>query len=162
MKNNILAYFIIFLAGFLSCILFSMTYSDTEKPLILNGLTIFHGSQDAPSNWINQDDIQVYQDYIVIKIKGASISQYAPTGSMLPTLNENTNGIRVIPHSPSQIQIGDIITFEKDSDLIIHRVIDKGTDEQGIYFITKGDSNNTTDGKIRFEEIKYVTIGLLY
>ncbi len=46
--------------------------------------------------------------------------------------------------------------------LIVHRVVDKGVDSDGVYFITKGDNNNYSDGKVRFEEIEYITIGILY
>ena len=52
--------------------------------------------------------------------------------------------------------------FEKDNDLIIHRVIEKSEDSDGIYFITQGDNSNATDGKIRFNEIKYVTIAVIW
>ncbi len=46
--------------------------------------------------------------------------------------------------------------------LIIHRVVEIGEDEQGTYFITKGDNNFFSDGKVRFGQIKYVTIGVIY
>ena len=54
------------------------------------------------------------------------------------------------------------MSFEKDNDLIIHRVTERGEDSDGIYFITQGDNSNITDGKIRFEDIKYVTIGVIW
>ena len=41
-------------------------------------------------------------------------------------------------------------------------VIEKGIDEDGIYFITKGDNNSITDGKIRFEDIEYITVGVIW
>jgi signal peptidase I len=81
---------------------------------------------------------------------------------MEPLLDENSNGIRIIPKSEEDIHIGDIISFEKNKDLIIHRVIDKGVDNNGTYFITKGDNNNVSDGKIRFEDIRYITIGVIW
>jgi hypothetical protein len=46
--------------------------------------------------------------------------------------------------------------------LIIHRVVEKGVDFDGIYFIAKGDNNVVSDGKIRFEDIKYKTIGVIW
>lgn len=54
------------------------------------------------------------------------------------------------------------ISFKKDGDLIVHRVIEKGVDDMGVYFITKGDSNNVSDGKVRFEDIEYKTIGVIW
>ena len=81
---------------------------------------------------------------------------------MLPVLNEHSNGIRIVPESPDQINIGDIITFQQDKELVVHRVIDKGNDDEGVYFITKGDNNNVTDGRVRFEDVRYVTIGIIW
>ena len=81
---------------------------------------------------------------------------------MKPTLDEHSNGIRIVPKSENEIHIGDIITFEEDGDLIVHRVIDIGEDSNGKYFITKGDNNPVADGKIRFKDIKYITIGVIW
>ena len=79
---------------------------------------------------------------------------------MKPLLDEGSNGIRIVPSSEDEINIGDIITFKQNIDennyLIVHRVIEKGEDLQGTYFITKGDNNSLNDGKVRFSEIKYL------
>ena len=80
----------------------------------------------------------------------------------MPVLDKGANGIRIKPATEDDVHVGDIISFRQDGYLIVHRVIDKGTDEQGIYFITRGDNNNVTDGKIRFEDIEYVTIGVIW
>lgn len=153
---KILIYLIVFLIGFLSCMLLSL--SKAEMPLGIS----FNSETEAPGDWIKESQIHVYENAIVIDIDEASLSRYAPTGSMLPVLDEKSNGIRIVPKSEEQIKIGDIITFEQDGYSIIHRVVEIGKDEQGTYFITKGDNNNITDGKIRFEDIKYVTIGILW
>ena len=158
---KILSYAIIFIVGFLSCMLVSLIYSELEKPLIIGGLSLV-SKAESPGDWIKDSQIHVYENAVVIDIENAGISRYAPTGSMKPILDENSNGIRIVPENPSQIEIGDIITFEQDGELIIHRVVDKGTDEDGVYFITQGDNNNITDGKVRFEDVRYVTIGILW
>jgi hypothetical protein len=44
----------------------------------------------------------------------------------------------------------------------VHRVIDKGIDEKGVYFVTKGDNNSVVDGKVRFKDIEYVTIAIIW
>ena len=161
MLNKIFMYAIVFIIGFFSSMLLTLVYSELEKPLIIGSLSLSTGTE-SPSDWIKESQIHVYDNAVVIDIENAGISRYAPTGSMLPILDENSNGIRIVPENPKQIKIGDIITFEQDSELIIHRVIDIGNDEQGIYFITKGDNNNITDGKIRFKDVRYVTIGILW
>ncbi len=116
----------------------------------------------APHDWISEDKIHVYRDRIVIDIDDASLSRYADTGSMRPLFDKGANGIRIVPASEEEIRVGDIITFEREGLLIVHRVIEMGEDEWGKYFITKGDNNDVGDGKIRFKDIKYVTIAVVY
>ncbi len=156
MLNRILTYAIIFLVGFLSCML--IVFAETEMPLGMN----FSGDVEAPNDWVKERQIQVYDNAVVIEIEHASLSRYAPTGSMIPVLDKDSNGIRIVPESEEDIEIGDIITFEEEGQLIVHRVIDKGTDKEGTYFITKGDNNPVSDGKVRFKDIRYVTIGIIW
>lgn len=130
-------------------------------------LYLANGVSSSGNSFITDDsaigkNVEIYQDRIVIKIENASIGRYAPTGSMLPTLNEKTIGIKVVPISEKDIHTGDIVSFRKDGLLVIHRVIEKGTDKNGTYFITKGDNNFFNDGKIRFDDIEYKTIMLIY
>ena len=116
----------------------------------------------APSDSIKENQIIVYDDKVVIDIKDASLSAYAQTGSMLPFLDKGANGIIVAPKSEDEVNVGDIITFRQDSKLIVHRVVEKGEDAEGTYFITQGDNNTYPDGKVRFSDIKYITVGILY
>ncbi len=162
-SKKIIIFSSIFLLGILfASLVNSHYYSKFENPMSLNSLFLDFSSAKTPSNFLNKEDIELYDDKIIINIKNASISKYASTGSMEPLLDENSNGIRIIPESEQDISIGDIITFEKNKDLIVHRVIDIGSDEKGTYFITKGDNNSSSDGKIRFENIRYLTIGILW
>jgi hypothetical protein len=157
---NILKISIIFLIGFLSANL--VNSHALENPVLKTfGFSAFN-STPAPSDFIKESQINVYPDKIVIKINDASIGNYAPTGSMIPVLDEGSNGIRIVPKSENEIHEGDIISFKKNNELIIHRVVKKAKDENGTYFITKGDNNDLTDGKIRFKDIKYLTVGILW
>jgi len=154
---------IIFLFGFLSANIVSYLYLyGLESPFSPNSGLLVGDSNNAPADFIQRKDIKIYDDKIIINVPGASLSGYAPTGSMKPVLDEGSNGIRIIPESEDQINIGDIITFKQDNYLIVHRVIEKGEDNEGIYFITKGDNNNVSDGKVRFGDVRYITIGILY
>lgn len=156
MKLRIALYVLIFLLGFLSQYALSLG-SGIEKPFSLAS-----GGRLAPSEEISRESIQIYDDRIVIEISNSSLGRYADTGSMLPVLDENTKGIRIVPSSPDEINVGDIITYRKNSELIIHRVVEKGEDGDGAYFVLKGDNNYADDGKIRFSEIAYKTVGFLY
>jgi len=158
--RKILKICIIFLIGFFSANLinFYLVYGLENPFLNFSSNT----SNNAPFDFVKENQIQVFDDKIVININGASISRYAATGSMKPVLDEGSNGIRIIPKSEGDIHIGDIITFEQSDKLIVHRVISKGLDGDGIYFITKGDNNEIIDGKVRFNQIRYITIGIIW
>jgi len=159
--ERILKICIIFLFGFLSANLLSyyLVYG-VENPFS-SGLSI-NGMENAPQNFVDENQIQIYNDKIVINVKDARMSRYAATGSMKPTFDENSNGLEVIPTSIDDIKVGDIITYQSGDNLIVHRVIEKGSDKDGVYFITKGDNNTVSDGKIRFKDIKYETIGVIW
>jgi len=149
---NVLYVVLIFLVGFVVGQLWS-SYSGGG----ITGLAV-----EAPSDFLDNDNILIYEDRVVIEIEGAKLSTYDSTGSMLPTLGSGMNGISVVPESGEQIEVGDIISFRRGGQLIVHRVIEKSLDEEGEYFITKGDSSPVADGKIRFDEIERVLIGLIY
>lgn len=149
---------LIFLTGFLANYALNYIYINQESPFLIGLADLKH----QPSDTINGKNIEVYEDRIVIYVNDASLSQFRSTGSMLPTLGENANGIEIKPESPEQIEIGDIIAFQYGNIMIIHRVIDKGVDSKGYYFVTKGDNNQEADGKVYWEQVRYVTVGLLY
>jgi len=83
------------------------------------------------------------------------------TFSMSPALGANTK-LLAIKLNASEYNVGDIITFRLNNENIVHRIIYKGYDNQGLYFITKGDANPYTDGKIRPSQIDGVVIGVFY
>jgi len=152
----------IFLFGFISCaILFFCLGSNLEVPLG-TGFAVLDGGESSPSDWVAEEDIIILDDRIILKIDDATLSNYADSGSMLPILDRGANGIRIVPESEEDIEVGDIVSFRIGGILVVHRVVEKGEDEEGVYFIVKGDSNLVNDGKIRFDDIEYVTIGIIY
>ncbi|MBT4165672.1 hypothetical protein HOE04_01390 [archaeon] len=160
--ETILGLCVIFLLGFVSSgfVSFYLFYG-LENPFSSSGF-LKNDSNEAPFDFVKEEQIRVYDDKVVIELNDASISRYAPTGSMRPVLDKDANGIRIEPDSEEDVHIGDIITFRKGAKLIIHRVIEKGVDNDGIYFITKGDNSLVSDGKIRFDDIKYITVGIIW
>ncbi len=146
------------LVGFFALlVLLAMLAVPFRNPFVIRNI-----ENNFPTDRINDSQIEIRNDSIIIHIKNASVSRYSNTSSMNPVLDENANGIEVIPASPEDIHVGDIVTYEQDSMLIVHRVISIGNDANGKYFIVKGDSSEEADGKIRFEQIKYVLAGILY
>jgi len=129
MKTSILIMFsIVFLLGFLSANIASFyLISGLEVPFLFWNSS----NDDAPFDFIDERDIKVYHDRIVIFIDDASLSKYAPTGSMLPIFDQGANGIRIAPNSEEDIHVGDIISYERAGRLIVHRVVEKGIEEEG-------------------------------
>jgi len=119
--------------------------------------------RNSPKDRVKEKQIHVYDDKIVIDLKGASWSSFVDTNSMDPMFDLGSNGIEVIPESPYDVKVGDVISYEYDGNVIAHRVVKVGADEQGLYYITKGDNNIIKDPvKVRFEQVKGVLVGLIY
>lgn len=159
MKKEIL----FFLLGFFGCafMFYIFSYSFVEVPSI-TGLAPFGNNVEAPSDWVDEDDIIILKDRIILKIPETTLSSYADTGSMKPMFDKGANGIRIKPQSAEEIEVGDIVSYRSLGFLVVHRVVEKGEDDKGVYFITQGDNNAFSDGKVRFEDIKYITIGVIY
>ena len=158
-KNNEKKFYLeLFILGFISCIIFMMVLSISG--LWKYGSPVIESEVYAPGDWIGTDELELTQNSLILHIPGLSLSSYEPTGSMKPLFDDESNGIRIVPENQDQINVGDIITFGEEH--IVHRVIEKGEDQEGIWFLTQGDNNTLSDDKIRFKEIKYVTIGILY
>ena len=126
-------------------------------------------SVQAPSDYINRSQIEVYQDKFCVLVNDSRVMNYAATGSMIPVLNENANGIE-IQANKSIINIGDIVAYENDgkfehlndSSLIIHRVINKKIENGIIYYLMLGDNNFNVDGWINESRILWKTISIIY
>ena len=129
----------------------------------------------APSDYINENQIFIGNKdegywtaskyYVLIPLNQEPfVSRFAGTGSMKPLFDENANAIEIIPESENEINAGDIISYEyNETDIIVHRVMSTGHDDQGWFAITKGDNNPTNDGiKIRFSQVKGKMIMVIY
>ena len=120
----------------------------------------------APYDRIQEKNINVYADKIVIDLKDLpdrkiSWATYADTKSMVPTIGKGCNGLEFVPTATAEVHRGDMIAFVREDALIIHRVVDISSDEQGWFVKTKGDNNQFLDEKIRFSQIKFITFGII-
>ncbi len=160
--NNV----VVFLLGFVACaVLFFGFSSGLEVPSTVSGFGVLGSGFDkeiSPSDHVSEDDIIVLGDKVILNIRGVSLSNYADSGSMVPVLDKGANGIRIVPLSEDEVEVGDIVSFRIGGILVVHRVIEKGVDDEGVWFDVKGDANMIGDGRIRFEDIEYVTVGILY
>jgi len=119
----------------------------------------------SPSDHIKEEQINVYDNHVRIDIDDPHWARFTATHSMLPTLDVGTNAIQIKPNSTSQIHIGDIVSYDSAiaNQVIIHRVVKIGEDEQGWYALLKGDNNLALDpGKVRFEDVTSLTVGVIY
>ena len=84
---------------------------------------------------------------------------------MVPLLDYGTTGIEIRPESEDHLMVGDVVAYDaKWTDgVIIHRIIEIKEDESGKYFVMKGDNNPRSDPeKVRFDQIRYVLVGVIY
>jgi hypothetical protein len=164
-KELLIALVAVFCLGWIASILTGAINSEASivQPSMLNGTA--DAEKPSPSDWIKESAIHVYPDKIVIDVNDPRWASFTDTNSMDPFLDKGANAIEIIPESADQIGIGDIVAYEstKFSGTVIHRVIDKGVDSEGTYFIIKGDNNANADpGKVRFSQIKRVLIAVIY
>lgn len=90
-------------------------------------------------------------------------SRFEDTNSMNPLFDEGHNGLEFVPKSVYDIHLGDVISFDHKGETFIHRVVEIGNDEDGRYFLTKGDNSfNIDEGVRRFEDINGVLFGVVF
>lgn len=105
--------------------------------------------------FVSSDKITIFGKYV--------ISSYYDTKSMFPVADKNSNGIYIDANQDSEIYVGDIISFIRDNKSITHRIIEKHTDTDGIYYVTKGDNSPYPDPyKIRKRDINRIMVGVLW
>ena len=119
----------------------------------------------SPQDRIKEKDVRVFNNEVVIKIGNANWREFIDSNSMDPFIDEGTATIEIKPKNEKEIKTGDIIAYNIDEldYALVHRVVEIGNDEEGIYFITKGDNYYKEDPyKIRFERIEGIVVGVLY
>ena len=136
-----------------------ISLSDKQIPAnFLGGEELF-----SPSDWVKENQIKVYKNKITLDIKNATWATFTNTNSMDPFIDETSHAIEILPDDANEINVGDVISYKSSYGTIIHRVIEKSRDEEGIYFLVKGDNNRFQDPfKVRFEDVKGVVVAVVY
>jgi len=136
---------------------------DLQKPSFLGLVTA--NELKSPSDHIKEDQIKVFPDKVVIKLEDASWAGFTDTNSMDPIIDAGSNSIEIVPQNPSEIKVGDIISYNADfvDGIVIHRVMETGQDQNGWYCKVKGDNNAFRDPqKVRFEQIVGMVVAVIY
>jgi len=119
----------------------------------------------SPCDRVRESQILVFEDKIIIDFQNAEWATFTDTNSMDPVIDAGANALEYVPQSADEICVGDIVSYKsKYADgVIIHRVVDINQDSKGWYAIMKGDNNAYKDpGRVRFEQIQRVVIGVIY
>ena len=155
---------------FMSLLLFSLgyviaagIYSGQFASLMQNPSDIAK-EQFSPFNRISQDNIHVYSDRVTIDIDNPIWASFADTNSMDPLLDEGSYGIEIRPNSENEINVGDVAAYKSSNgDIIIHRVVEIDEDDEGVYFVFKGDNVPYVDPEqVRFEQIEGILVAVIY
>ncbi len=167
----------IFMLGFLSSNIYANLNDTTakENPTNLNNQNTITQATNiidtrtdevaSPSAWITEDKIGVYSQKVILDIQDPQWATFTDTHSMEPVISSRSYAIEVVPESSDKINVGDIVSYKSKyaSGTIIHRVIEKKVDSEGVYFTLKGDNNPSADpGKVRFEQIQRVVVAIIY
>ena len=118
----------------------------------------------SPGDWIKESQIEMRPDGVFIHFNNPQWAILADTNSMDPVSDAGSHLIQAVPLSVDEIQVGDIISYASPLGFtIVHRAIEINNDEDGWYAIAKGDNNPSRDPwKIRFEDIRRVTVMIIY
>jgi hypothetical protein len=95
-----------------------------------------------------------------------SIFEVANTNSMEPLFDDNCQvimeDVSVGANIRQPLVEGDIVVYESNGGLIIHRLTEQRLINNDIYWLLRGDNNFLPDGWIKQSRIKYRLVGVLY
>tara|TARA_Y100000310_G_scaffold345531_1_gene466134 strand:+ start:52152 stop:52610 length:459 start_codon:yes stop_codon:yes gene_type:complete len=119
--------------------------------------------KNSPSDWIKESQINVYKDKVILDLNNPTWAKFTNTNSMDPFLDENSHAIEILPDRPEDVKVGDVISYGTRQGTIIHRVVEIGSDEEGVFYIVKGDNNESVDlYKVRYDDLKGVVVAVIY
>lgn len=159
MRRSLIVWLILLILSILMFSLGAISLSDKQIP------ASFFGGQElySPGNWVQQNQIKVFSDKVILNVPNATWAEFTNTNSMDPFLDETANALEVYPSNPDSINVGDIISYQTAYGILIHRVIEKDRDENGRYYLVKGDNNRFPDPyKVRYRDVKGVVVAIIY
>ncbi len=119
----------------------------------------------SPKSRVTPQQILVYDKEVILKIENPQWAVFTDTNSMDPVIDSESKAIQIVPQSSEDIGVGDIVAYvsKYKEGVIAHRVVEIDYDAFGWYARVKGDNNPYMDpGKVRFDQIKRVVVGIIY
>lgn len=119
----------------------------------------------SPFDRVRDDQVLVYDDYVILDIQNTEWAIFTDTNSMDPVIDQGAAAIEIIPLSADELHVGDIVSYKSEfaEGIIIHRVVEIGEDDDGWYARFKGDNNANIDpGKVRFDQVQRIVIAIIY
>ena len=151
--------FVVLIVFLLIFSLLALSFGEKQIPQAVYGVK----ELQSPSDWVNENQIKVYNHKVVLDVPNAVWAQFTNTNSMDPSFDETSNALEIKPESPYSIRPGDIIAYKTVYGTIIHRVVDVRSDQEGVYYIVKGDNNSLPDPfKVRYADVEGVVIAIIY
>jgi hypothetical protein len=95
---------------------------------------------------IMESQLRMYEGKICVDLEGeVLIASFTPTGSMLPTLSSRNLAIQMKPENESDVRVGDIVAYQREDYIVVHRVVDITENGNITYYQVKGDNNREYD-----------------
>lgn len=113
---------------------------------------------------IQRSDIVATKEKVVI-LGDYSLAEYKNTDSMLPLLDYGSTGIQLKVFENTELYVGDVVSYRigEKEELVVHRITGGGVDDEGVYYVLKGDNVGRPDTeKVRKEQIEKVLVGVLW
>ena len=99
------------------------------------------------------DNIFLKEVSLSLLAEGKSL-RIKPTGySMFPAIRPGNIVIIAPVINQSNLTVGDIVVFKRDSDFVLHRLTDIRHQEGSAFYITRGDSSINEDKPITADKI---------
>ena len=145
-------------------------------------LKLFTGTIERPSpgDWLPVTAIKVVDSDIIIDLSKLNVKLKAIPKVWVPMIPDSNSMDGVFDIGNNNILIagwtkadhaklvetlivGDIAVYRTALIYAIHRIVEIGSDSQGKFYRFKGDNNAMRDpGKVRENEIEYISIGTIY
>ncbi len=85
--------------------------------------------------------------------EGSEVRIIASGYSMYPAISPGNPIILEPVNDRAALKPGDIIAWERDSDMVVHRLVHIYESDGELYYITRGDSTLTSDNPVSFNLI---------